>query len=216
MKRNFLGTALIAAGLVLLLSAAGLFAYNFHEEQNAQESSDSVLQELTAELPTQGTEPDITDETQPTQPPELQIPNYLLNPYMDLPVRTIEGREYVGILTIPALGLELPVLAEWDEKGAKVAPCRDNGSPYLDNLCICAHNYKAHFGRLNTLKTGERVVFVDMDGHEFTYEVCAFEVLQPNQVTELRQSDWDLTLYTCTIGGRTRFVVRCEKVKMPY
>jgi sortase A len=215
MKHNFWGTALIAVGLLLLLGAAGLAAYNLQEDQNAKTSADSVLQELTAELPTQGTlptQPDAGEETTPPVPPELQIPNYLLNPNMDLPVRVIEEREYVGILTIPDLALELPVLKEWSEKGAKVAPCRDGGTPYLDDLVICAHNYKAHFGRLNTLKTGALVTFTDMDGNVFTYEVCAFEELQPNQVIPLRQSEWDLTLYTCTIGGRTRFVVRCEKL----
>lgn len=220
MKRNFFGTALIVVGILLLLGAAGLVVYNLNEERSAEESSLSVLQELTVQLPTESTEPTeaetVPGETQPFVPPELQIPDYLLNPHMDLPVQESQGREYVGILTVPELGLELPVLKEWSEKGAKVAPCRYKGTPYLDNLVICAHNYKSHFGRLNTLKTGARIQFTDMDGNVFTYEVLAFEVLQPNQVEELCVTDWDLTLFTCTIGGRTRFVVRCEKVTMPY
>ena len=215
MKHNFWGTALIAVGLLLLLGAAGLIAYNLMEDQNAKTSANQVLQELTAELPAQGTlptEPEHTDESVPEVPPQLQIPNYLLNPNMDLPVRVIEEREYVGILTIPDLALELPVLKQWSEKGAKVAPCRDGGTPYLDDLVICAHNYKAHFGRLNTLKTGAKIYFTDMDGNTFCYEAVAFEILQPNQVEEMRSEQWDLTLFTCTIGGQTRFVVRCLKV----
>ena len=24
--------------------------------------------------------------------------------------------------------------------------------------------------------------------------------------------DWDLTLFTCTLGGRTRYVVRCDLI----
>lgn len=217
MKRNFFGTALIAVGVLLLLGAAALVAYNMTEEISAEESSNSVLQELTVQLPTEPANVEtVPDETQEFVPPELKIPDYLLNPHMDLPVQESQGREYVGILSVPELGLELPVLKEWSEKGAKVAPCRYRGTPYLDNLSICAHNYKSHFGRLNTLKTGSKILFTDMDGNVFTYEVVAFEVLQPNQVEDLCITDWDLTLFTCTIGGRTRFVVRCEKLKTPY
>lgn len=220
MKRNFFGTVLIAVGVLLLLGAVGLVVYNMNEERTAEESSLSVLQELTVQMTTAPTEPTesetVPGETEPFAAPQLQIPDYLLNPYMELPVRESQGREYVGILTVPELGLELPVLKEWSTKGAKVAPCRYKGTPYLDNLAICAHNYKSHFGRLNTLKTGAIIQFTDMDGNVFTYEVLAFEVLQPNQVEELCVTDWDLTLFTCTIGGQTRFVVRCEKLKTPY
>ena len=213
MKRNILGTALIAVGVALLLGAAGLVGYNLCEEQTAGEISHSALQELTVQLPTEpAIAPTVPDETQPAAP-QLEIPDYLLNPNMDLPVRESQGREYVGIVTIPALEVELPVLKEWSTKGAKIAPCRYKGTPYLDNLVICAHNYKAHFGRLNTLKTGAKIYFTDMDGNTFCYEAVAFEILQPNQVEELCVSDWDLTLFTCTIGGQTRFVVRCEKVR---
>jgi sortase A len=213
MKRNILGTALIAVGVALLLGAAGLVGYNLCEEQTAGEISHSALQELTVQLPTEpAMAPTMPDETAPANP-QLEIPDYLLNPNMELPVRESQGREYVGIVTIPALEVELPVLKEWSTKGAKVAPCRYKGTPYLDDLVICAHNYSTHFGRLNTLKTGDIVLFTDMDGNVFTYEVLAFEELRGNQVEELCVTDWDLTLFTCTIGGQSRFVVRCEKVR---
>jgi sortase A len=82
----------------------------------------------------------------------------------------------------------------------------------MDDLVICAHNYQSHFGRLNTLKTGDLVQFMDMEGNLFTYQVVSFEILQPNQAELLRSGGWDLTLFTCTIGGQTRFTVRCEKI----
>ena len=36
----------------------------------------------------------------------------------------IDGNEYIGYLTIPALGLELPVMAELDSARLETAPCR--------------------------------------------------------------------------------------------
>lgn len=214
MKRNILGTALIILGILALLGAAGLFGYNMLEEQNAEQSSQLVLDSLIEQMPTAAPavpQETVPGETQPQLPPELQIPNYMLNPGMDLPVRESDGRAYVGILKIPDLGIELPILADWSKSGAKVAPCRYSGTPYQGNMVICAHNYNSHFGRLNTLKTGSIIYFTDMDGNTFSYEAVAFEILQPNQVEEMRSEQWDLTLFTCTIGGQTRFVVRCEK-----
>ena len=35
------------------------------------------------------------------------------------------------------------------------------------------------------------------------------ETLMPTAVEEMESGDWDLTLFTCTVGGRTRVAVRC-------
>ena len=43
------------------------------------------------------------------------------------------------------------------------------------------------------------------------YKVTASGILQPTAIEDVKQSDADLTLFTCTYGGRTRYVVRCEK-----
>ena len=211
MKRNFLGTALIVLGVLSLLGAAGLFTYNLMEERSAGESAKAVLQQIAPEVINR-TPIQYEDLQGGTVVPELEIPNYLLNPNMDMPEKEYDGRTYVGVLAIPALNVELPVLGDGSRSGAKIAPCRYEGTAYLDNLVICAHNYNSHFGRLNTLKTGELVYFTDMDGNRFTYQVVSFEVLQPNQIEEMCDEQWDLTLFTCTLGGRTRFTVRCEKI----
>ncbi len=209
MKRNHLGTALIVVGVVLLLSAGGLLAHNLLEERAAGESAQTVLEQIAPTVPDRKL-PQYEDLQ--GQLPQIETPNYILNPQMDLPEKEYDGRRYVGVITIPALEVELPVLKGWSRSGAKIAPCRYEGTPYLNNLVICAHNYTSHFGRLNTLKTGDVVYFTDMDGNLFTYRVEAFEILQPNQVEQMRSGGWDLTLFTCTLGGQTRFTVRCEKI----
>ena len=128
-----------------------------------------------------------------------------------MPVETIDGKEYIGVLSIPSLGLELPVLAQWNYPDLKTAPCRYAGSLYQDNLIICAHNYDAHFGRLKTLQTGDEVTFVDMDENVVVYKVVEMEILKPTNIEEMEAGDWDLTLFTCTKGGRTRVTVRCVR-----
>lgn len=209
MKRNLFGTALIVVGALLLLSAVGLLGYNMLEERSAGESAQAVLDQIIPAVKTPGKP---QHEDLQGSLPQVETPNYILNPQMDLPETEYDGRRYVGVITIPALEVELPVLKGWSRSGAKIAPCRFEGTPYMDDLVICAHNYQSHFGRLNTLKTGDLVQFMDMEGNLFTYQVVSFEILQPNQAELLRSGGWDLTLFTCTIGGQTRFTVRCEKI----
>lgn len=123
----------------------------------------------------------------------------------------IDGIGYVGVLKIPVLNLELPVISSWSDENGKIAPCRYSGTVFQNDLVLCAHNYRGHFGRLNQLKTGDRVEFHDMDGNAFSYQVQELQTLDGTDVDRIREGDWDLTLFTCTSGGKKRYIVRCVK-----
>ncbi|MBR2949549.1 MAG: sortase [Lachnospiraceae bacterium] len=116
-------------------------------------------------------------------------------------------------LEIPAYELNLPVISQWSYPKLRMAPCRYEGSAYLDNLIISAHNYNSHFGNLKNLQMGDLIVFTDMDGNVFEYRVAERETLMPTAIEEMKSGDWDLTLFTCTLGGQYRVTVRCERIK---
>ena len=215
------GRWLIAIGLFLMVLAAALAVYNMWEENRAAESSVVALEQLRQEIPP------IEDAAQPqyegggyeyeSSPGDLlnkddmEIPDYILNPEMDMPELEIDGVKYIGILEIPALGLELPVISSWSYPALNIAPCRYVGSAYTDDLVIAAHNYSTHFAGLKELQPGCAVIFTDSDGNRFEYEVVLTETLQPDHVEEMKSGGWDLSLFTCTIGGQYRVTVRCEK-----
>ena len=46
----------------------------------------------------------------------------------------IDGNEYVGEISIPAIGIDLPVMSEWSYPRLKIAPCRQFGSSRTDDL----------------------------------------------------------------------------------
>ena len=79
----------------------------------------------------------------------------------------------------------------------------------MNNMVIAAHDYYSHFGRLKSMSQGDEVIFTDMDGNVFRYEVAALETLSSTAVEEMTSGDWDLTLFTCTVGGQSRVTVRC-------
>lgn len=112
-------------------------------------------------------------------------------------------------MRIPALELELPVMAQWSYPRLKIAPCRYYGSAAENNLVIAAHNYPRHFGGLSKLEKGDEVYFTDMEGTVWRYQVEAVDVLAPEAVEEMTDAEYGLTLFTCTYGGASRVTVRC-------
>lgn len=189
-------------GLLLLAAALFLTSYNLYDDYRAFLSSIHAAEQLRKGI-------DSDDFGNPDGDGESEIPDYILNPDMDMPVKNIDGQDYIGILSIPSLNLELPVISEWSNSRLKIAPCRYGGSAYSGNLIIAAHNYRSHFGSLRNLEEGSDVIFTDVDGNIFTYTVMVREILKSTDVQEMESGGWDLTLFTCTAGGQNRVTVRC-------
>ena len=95
----------------------------------------------------------------------------------------------------------------------RIAPCRQFGSTKTDDLVIAAHNYASHFGKLSQLRPGDLLTFSDMESDVILYEVSAMDILEPTAVETVKNSNFDLVLYTCTYGGETRVVVFCSRIK---
>lgn len=205
------GIAIVAVGAALILSALLLLLYNRYEDAHAGQEAESLLASVEAAISAQAT--DTPAATAPNRPDASKIlAPTPLDP--EMPAVVLDGYEYVGYVEIPALGLKLPVMSEWDYTRLKVAPCRQFGSSRTDDLVIAAHNYENHFGRLKELSEGDTVIFTDMEGVVNTYSVKKIETLNPNEVDAVQNSGYALVLYTCTKGGKTRVTVFCDRVKV--
>ena len=187
--RKKIGKILVAAGIVAMLAAIGLLVYNWLEDTNAAHASQEVIADM--------------EET------SFEV-SY--DPETTLSVAMVDGYPYIGVVGLPTLGLRLPVMDDWDYVRLKLAPCRYYGAPKTDDFVIAGHNYPTHFGRLSELKIGDEVTFTEMDGTAHRYKVGDIETLSPGQTQTMLESDWDLTLYTCTYSRTARVTVRCERV----
>ena len=196
-RKRKLGERMMLCGGVLLLLAAILLLYNLNCDWDAKNAGFEILSELDEAVAAGDFHAAPTEQT-PAFPDDMD--SVYIGEY-----------EYVGYLTIPALGVELPVCKTWSYNKLKKAPCRYAGTPNGNDLVICAHNYRSHSGRLPRLAVGAEVRFKDVRGVVTRYKVTQSGVTQPTAIDEVKQSDADLTLFTCTYGGRTRYVVRCEK-----
>lgn len=204
------GNRWILIGLLLIAAALFLTAANFYEDWQAKKEATAVRSQLKAQIT-------LTEEehASPNAAQEREIPDYQLNPEMEMPVKTIQGQDYIGVLEIPALQLELPILSQWSASNLKIAPCRYSGTAYQGHFILCAHNYRSYFGRIRGLHSKDQITITDVDGNTFSYEVAGVEILSAEAVEEMENENWDLTLFTCTLGNQNRVTVRCNKVEKP-
>ena len=168
-------------------------------------------------MPTESPEPTETPEPTPSpEPTSTPTPAptgklYERVPGIEMPGEKVNGHEYIGTLSIPSLGLKVPVQRNWSYENLSVSPCRYSGSAYAGNLAIIAHTY--HFGKLSSLALDATVTFTDMENNVFRYVVREKNTIFPNDANEIAHSGYDLTLVTCTISGTKRVAVYCERVK---
>ena len=193
-----LGIFCIVLGFLCLLASAGWYVYNRQDAQNAEDAALTLLQDVQAQIAE--TEAIITEEAPAEQVAAVPTGGY----------------DCVGVLSVPVLELELPVLDDWTYEKLKVAPCVYYGTHGEKNFVIAAHNYEGHFKRLSQLQAGDLIFFTDMSGGEYVYEVILLETLPGDATKAMITADFDLSLYTCTPGGASRVTVRCNAVETIY
>ncbi len=215
--KSRVGLVLILLGAVMLIGALVLYQNNQEEALEAEAASGEVMEQMAVIIAGRNTQPDPDDVVSAAEPAEektqiQELPSWEPSPE-EAPVETVEidGNRYIGFLTIPALSLELPVMENWDYDLLKIAPCRYSGTLKDGDLVIAAHNYKRHFGRLSELSVGSEVLFTDAAGSSTKFTVAELEILQPEDVEYMTAGEYELTLFTCTYGGSTRFAARCVR-----
>ena len=194
-------------GTVLMLGAVLLFRINQQEDISARESAESVMPELVDQI-RENTDGSFSESD---TLPELQKPFELLTEEdKKMTEIEIDGIPYIGYISIPKLGLDLPVISTWNLARLNVAPCRYSGSLLGEDLVIMAHNYVSHFGNLSKLEPDDIITFTDMDGKITRYKVVGMGVLAPTAVEEMTAGNFDLTLFTCTYSGQNRVTIYCD------
>ena len=183
------GVILISLGAVLILAALLLLLYNRSEDRRAGQEAESLLEDARSAMAANA-------DPEPQEEPAEEI-----------------TYDYAGVIAIPDLSLELPVIDQWNYARLKVAPCRQSGAAADGDLVIAAHNYKSHFGYLDRLEPGASVIFTDMEGTVYRYAVEEIRQLEPEDVEDVSSvfsSEYPLVLYTCTPGGKARVAVFCR------
>lgn len=216
---------MILVGVLLVLASVGLVSYNTYDSARAGMESDRVLDELEdliqrnpIPVPTHIQYIDVDADGNESVRDELVYvspDDETQTVGQTIPTVQVDEWKYIGVLQIPSLRLTLPVLHKWDYSRLRIAPCRYYGSVYKHNLVIAGHNYSVHFSPVRSIRLGADVYFTDVYGTRYHYRVSKTETVQPDQVSYMvtTNGEWELTLFTCNLGGATRFACRCQLIE---
>ncbi|MGN0243359.1 MAG: sortase [Lachnospiraceae bacterium] len=188
MTRKRMGKIFIFVGCLLILAAVVLLGENAYRDERAGKQAQTLLNEFIKtkdhDVETEG----VTGE---------------------MPKITLQGYSVIGVIEIPRADIQLPVLSDWSYDLLNVAPCRYSGSVEDGDLIILGHNYQSHFTPLQNCVVGDEVKLWDVNHNLYQYRIEKVEKLYKTELDRLTSSDYDLTIFTCTYGGQSRFVARC-------
>ena len=204
--RNKITKIMIITGIVCVLASLSLFVYNKIVSDRAERFAEKIvrqLRDITLTKSDTATDSETPDDAQ----------TYEETGAVELKTVEIDGYSFIGILSIPVLELELPVMSEWNYDNLSVAPCRYSGSPASDDFVIAAHNYSSNFGFIDRLKKGDPVTFTDLYGRRTDYRVELIDTLSSTDVKNMTAGEYDLTLFTCTPSGQARVTVRLNRIR---
>ena len=216
MYKRTLGTVVAVIGLLCVLGAAGLTLMNVRTDNKAAVMTSDILSRVLASEPVPGssdTDPGEDEEETPRYPlpNERRLRSRIPEPEMKTVL--VDGYEYIGVLTIPRTGSELPVMSTCTDRTINVSPGRYYGTPEKGPFVIGGHNYISHLGRLDWLREGDEVLFTDVEGISYLYKVAGSEILNAGDGRKLVSDEWDLSLFTCTFSGAQRLTVRCIRAE---
>ena len=210
-----------------------LFSYYIYAEYD-RNKSEEVSKEILAEIKYQ-VDDTIKKEDNDRIVVVLEVPGMTTTEEESKPVQnntkidtktytSKDGVEYTteGILKISKINIEYPILSATSPDLLYVSINKYWGpNPNeIGNYCIVGHYYEngKMFGKLHKLKNGDTAELTDLSGKTVTYEVYDKYVVEPtdtsctSQLTARNMQKRELTLITCTNGGKQRLVVKLREI----
>lgn len=203
--RNIIRGLVLLVGVGCVAASGFLFWQNEQQEQVALSSSEVAVEAVSSQITFQ-IEEEIQVQIVEKYATQLQLEDGSV-PLAEIPIIDIDGTAYMGVLSIPQLGLNLPVAQDYSVEALDQTPCVYVGSIEGKNLIIGAHNYKVHFGTINQLSQGDEVTLLDATGTTHTFVLLGQEIVDGSTGEGLCAGEWDMTLFTCVYGDNSKRVV---------
>ncbi len=195
--KNKLSITLMGTGIILVLSSVIIVALNIKKIYISSKNSKIILKDIQLQI----------------NKIENNNISCIANNELNLKSISIKNNEYVGILSIPEINIELPVINNLTYDNLDIAPCLYYEDNVSDKLIIAAHNYPSHFGNIKNLNIGDYVILKNAENIDFVYQVIQTEILENDDIENMISGDdWNLTLFTCTFSGLERVTVRCREI----
>jgi len=131
----------------------------------------------------------------------------------------IQGYRVVGIIRIPKVELEYPILESTSKETLKLSITKFWGNKIneIGNVCLAGHNNLngTMFGKTKKLKIGDIIELTDIQNVTLKYEVFKTYVIDPNDISCIlpeQEGTREVTLITCTNGNKNRLIVKAREI----
>lgn len=189
-KRSFFPRICILAGIGLLLSAAIVLITWQHGIRTSVQHASAYVQTIRSLLPE----------------PQSAVLEERTNNAM--PVLSIEGIDFVGILELPSHASILPVCADWGYSSRQ--PCRFSGSIYDGTMQIGGTSQKGQYDFYREISVGDTLFFTDMTGKRYAYAVTDIHYTKHADQAALNGEEAALTLFIKNIYAFEYVIIFCD------
>ena len=138
--------------------------------------------------------------------PQNAVPEERRNNAM--PVLSVDGTDFVGLIELPRYGSTLPICADWGENSKY--PCRFSGSIYDGTMQIGATTQKGQYDFYRELSVGDTVIYTDVEGNRYTFVITSLGYEKHADQAALRQKEAALTLFVKNMYSFDYLIIFCD------
>lgn len=131
----------------------------------------------------------------------------------------IGGYKVVGIINIPKIDIEYPILEKTNKESLKLSITKFYGEKINQkgNIVLAGHNNlnKTMFGKIKQLENGDIIELTDSQMVTVKYQVFDKYVIDPNDIDcifPIEENTREVTLITCTNKDKNRLVVKAREI----
>ena len=223
-KKIFRFEFFLSVFLLCVLSSYAIYAE--YDRNKSEEVSKEILQEISFQDTTKLVDEEvivvrlnaIPEEKNVTTTQVVQIEQKIEVPD-EQKLTASDGTIYytIGVINIPSINVNYPILSTYTDELLKIAPCRFHGpNPNeVGNLCIAGHNYKnsKFFSKVPNLQLGDKIEITDLSGRMLTYTVYDKFIVNPDELectSQLTNGNKEITLITCTNDNKQRHIIKAR------
>lgn len=183
--------------IVIAIVVAVFVVKKFYNEGKTENSAKEVLAEIKTTIET-------SDEAEAVQTIDAEL----------------KGYKIVGIIKIPKIDLEYPILEKTTVESLNVSITKFWGNEIneIGNVTLAGHNNFSGvmFGRIKKLVIGDIIELTDTQNVTLQYEVFETKIIDPNDIScilPIEEGRREITLITCENGKANRFIVKAKEIK---
>lgn len=210
----------------MLCALSSYAIYAEYDRNKSEEVSKEILQEISFREPTKLVDEEVIvvrlnaiPEEEDVATTEVVQIEQQVNVEEEQKLTASDGTSYytIGVINIPSINVNYPILSTYTDELLKIAPCKFHGpNPNeVGNLCIAGHNYRnsKFFSKVPNLQLGDTIEITDLSGRMLTYTVYDKFIVNPDELactSQLTNGKKEITLITCTNDNKQRHIIKAR------